>query len=55
MINKTIIAIKTVFAAKSKKITVLEGMKTCPVNISQVEEIRKIAKNKIAILKKISP
>ncbi len=55
IINKTIIAIKTVFAAKSRKITVLEGMKTCPVNINQVEDIRKIANNNMAILNKTSP
>ena len=38
-----------------RKITVLEGINTCPVKINQVEEIRKIAKNRIAILKKTSP
>ena len=37
-----------------RKITVLDGIKTWPVNISHVDEIRKIARNKIKTLNKVS-
>ena len=39
---------------KKRKITVLEGIKTWPVNISHVDEIRKIARNRIKTLNNVS-
>ena len=36
------------------EITVLEGIKTWPVNMSHVDEIRKIARNRIKTLNNVS-
>ena len=36
-----------------RKITALDGIKTWPVNMSHVDEIRKIARNKIKTLNKV--
>tara|TARA_B100000941_G_C28483422_1_gene543557 strand:+ start:1465 stop:1632 length:168 start_codon:yes stop_codon:yes gene_type:complete len=54
MMSKTIMTIKIVFIANKRNITALDGINTWPVNVSHVDVIRKIARNKIKILNKDS-